>query len=1701
MSKFLDEIGLGHLIEKIKQTFIRWEDTSAATTIDIDTTPTANSDNLVTSGGVKNALDALHYAGSPTTGGTANKTASIPFGVVDSTSTSTAYTATVDGITELRDGICVLLQNSVVTSASGFTININGLGAKPIYNNLATGNPTTPTAPTRDTTIFNINYTMLFIYHSTLVDGGAWICYRGYDANTNTIGYQLRANSYSKAMTDITYRYRILFSSADDKKWVPSTTSTSTNATSSRAVCQTPINPFGEIVYYGTTASVAAGSRPAATSLWQQYTLTFGYAFNRTGAALTLTSWTPIYIKCAPQANGSAIIDADTPYVQSLPTTEDGKIYIFLGVAYSATAVELLATHPIYYYKDGAIRQWTNAPTVTVPIQSISVNGTPQAPVNGNVDLTISGGSLPNDYAPATGSNEDLALEGGDTYDEAFAKLDKTIQDDSYVISTALNDLNLRVNTNAQQILTKQDELVSGVNIKTINNESILGSGNITITAGAGEDNVQSDWNESDSTDDAFIKNKPAIPAAVTESTVSGWGFTKNAGTITGITMNGTSKGTSGVIDLGTVLTSHQDISGKADKSAAIGSLSLAMNSTNYQITLSGTKVDGTTFTVSDVIDLPLESVVVSGSYDSNTKKVILTLKNGSTIDFSVADLISGLQSEITSSNKLSADLVQDGTTNKVYTATEKTKLAGIATGAEVNVQSDWDESDSTNDAYIKNKPVINTITINSSTLDNYKYVTLIPNGDTSAGVPVLVSGAIYQNNPGNELAPYTVPSWMAMSSAFAQINDMSGTIASVSSAIANMSTSGGITSISAGRIGGNGFVISGSTVGMYGSGVINIAMVRNDILEISLDSIQTILGSDDIIIDSGGVLVDDETLLTAAATNALYHNVQADWDESDESDDAFIKNKPTIPENVLSSNYAPSTLTNDDLALESGDDYEEAFGKLEKAIVDNELVTASALNDLNNRLVLTPENVGALPDYERQYLTFEAIQDSTFSFTLNELFYSLDDGETWICLAPGDSTPTVTAGNKIMWANEGLSPDSSNGIGTFSATGEFIIYGNIMSLYYKDNFYGQKDLTGKPSAFRRLFQHCYNAIDASNLILPATTLSDSCYRNMFNHNGASQTSKLRYAPKLLPATNLVSYCYQTMFQSCGNLLTTPEFRAETVGDYCCQNMFYVCSSLKSSDKITLAATTLAQYCYYNLFGHCTNLTTVVELPATTLANGCYYAMYYNCPKLTKAPELPATTMFSACYRDMFYTCTGLTTLPALPATTLAENCYNNMFYGCTGVTVAPDLPATTLATNCYYEMFQACSNLSYVKCLATNISATNCTLRWLDAVASNGIFVKNDSMSSWTTGVSGIPTTWTTYNNSEYEVVRHYELSSISGGDTNVIETIKVNGTALTPDANKAVDISVPTISVTQTPGTGSDITLNGSVKHIVSYSQPSSSNEAAMIAPTWANISNMPAYGITSNNISSWNNKQDPLNFYVEESNTGGYIRYSQLSPYMVAQTYATIDGCGLFTTTDDANTYIDCYPSEITIGYNSPQNSKTVKLNSTGFLYNNVQIATLNDIPSAITESTVSGWGFTKNAGTITGINMNGVSKGTSGVVDLGTVITSETALSKGTTSGSGNAVTDISVNGHQITLTKGSTFLTSHQSIKTINNTTLTGTGNVTINELPSVTSSDNGKILMVVNGAWSLVSPTAIYSGTATPSDSSGSNGDLYLQTS
>ena len=127
-----------------------------------------------------------------------------------------------------------------------------------------------------------------------------------------------------------------------------------------------------------------------------------------------------------------------------------------------------------------------------------------------------------------------------------------------------------------------------------------------------------------------------------------------------------------------TVPTTAGDVGALPSSTKYGASLTLSVNNTTYVITAQLKDQDGNNIGTAQTIDLPLESVVVSGSYNSATKKVVLTLQSGSTIEFSVADLVVGLQSEITTTNKLASDLVDDtNQAHKFVSTSEKSTWNG----------------------------------------------------------------------------------------------------------------------------------------------------------------------------------------------------------------------------------------------------------------------------------------------------------------------------------------------------------------------------------------------------------------------------------------------------------------------------------------------------------------------------------------------------------------------------------------------------------------------------------------------------------------------------------------------------------------------------------------------------------------------------------------------------------------------------------------------------------------------------------------------------------------------------------------------------------------------------------------------------------------------------------------------------------------
>ena len=217
------------------------------------------------------------------------------------------------------------------------------------------------------------------------------------------------------------------------------------------------------------------------------------------------------------------------------------------------------------------------------------------------------------------------------TYSKPSNGIPKTDLESSVQTSLAKADSSI------QDISGKQDTLVSGINIKTINNENILGSGNITIQGGGGSTtDVQINGTSIVNNNVANIVTKTAYNASsnklatendlpdisgkqntidsshklsadlvddtsttnkfVTSTDISNWndkgtyskpsgGIPKTdlaeavqtslekadtalqtetyTGTITSVKMNGTTIASSGEADLGTVITQHQDISGK----------------------------------------------------------------------------------------------------------------------------------------------------------------------------------------------------------------------------------------------------------------------------------------------------------------------------------------------------------------------------------------------------------------------------------------------------------------------------------------------------------------------------------------------------------------------------------------------------------------------------------------------------------------------------------------------------------------------------------------------------------------------------------------------------------------------------------------------------------------------------------------------------------------------------------------------------------------------------------------------------------------------------------------------------------------------------------------------------------------------------------------------------------------------------------
>ncbi len=276
------------------------------------------------------------------------RTPAIPYGVVDGTSTSTAFTADITGITELYDGVCAIVYNGVIASASGCTLDINLLGAKPIAN---------PDG-SLVTTGFEVNKAFGVAYSSTLVSGGCWILVRlNYTDTTYSYMYNLYLGAGDSMIADGDIkRYELLVFTEEGKLASLNSASSYSTGTSKTMKTSMDFNPFLGIRYYRNSTVISDGSRFGnGAVMWTWTAINARYTFN---CGTTLTANAPLYLKMAKQSNGMFRISSNPCWAQTLPSTNDGYYYMFLGRTYSTYQLGLYPDHPIYYHDGTQIREY-----------------------------------------------------------------------------------------------------------------------------------------------------------------------------------------------------------------------------------------------------------------------------------------------------------------------------------------------------------------------------------------------------------------------------------------------------------------------------------------------------------------------------------------------------------------------------------------------------------------------------------------------------------------------------------------------------------------------------------------------------------------------------------------------------------------------------------------------------------------------------------------------------------------------------------------------------------------------------------------------------------------------------------------------------------------------------------------------------------------------------------------------------------------------------------------------------------------------------------------------------------------------------------------------------------------------------------------------------------------------------------------------
>lgn len=356
--------------------------------------------DVAVSGSYNNLIDKPSFNGIVLD----NNTNKSFYGTSTSAADAVMKIVSIPSITTLDVGQIIIIQPTITSTVANSTLKLNDFNPYPMkYNNAAI---TTST----DSIVWNLSFPSIWVF-----DGSNWVFLaHGLDSNsTYTINYSVDAGNYVSGTGAYAISRYSLVMQKPDMTWEKITNTASSYSTGTTKTVNTNGFLLDQIRYYNTTTNLANGAKSATNVMYDKAaSIDMRYSTN-CGATTNWATGDYIYlVGTVNSTDGLFYLDTTTWWTKTLPSTNDGKVYIRLGIALTASSytISLFEDHPAFYHDGTKIceyRKSDNKQDILISSQNIKTINNESILGSGNISIN----SLPSQTGNA---NKFLTTDGTD---------------------------------------------------------------------------------------------------------------------------------------------------------------------------------------------------------------------------------------------------------------------------------------------------------------------------------------------------------------------------------------------------------------------------------------------------------------------------------------------------------------------------------------------------------------------------------------------------------------------------------------------------------------------------------------------------------------------------------------------------------------------------------------------------------------------------------------------------------------------------------------------------------------------------------------------------------------------------------------------------------------------------------------------------------------------------------------------------------------------------------------------------------------------------------------------------------------------------------------------------------------------------------------------------------------------------------------